>query len=183
MESLSYVIGVVFGAVLAIDIIVIAFKRGNTDGSMKTKYDERQEAIRGKGFKYGFYAALGYFVLMLIIGLPGFNVGGNLTIIAFTGIIVSGLANAGYCIWHGGYWGLNNNKGRYIRLLIALGIINMFGVVGIIKRGSIFDDGKLDTGLINVECGIFLLIILALIFIRDRKDKRENMLTDDEDEE
>ena len=58
--------GLVFGLIIGLAIAAILIKAANKDGKFKTKYDERQEAVRGKAYKYSFYTLLFFDVLRII---------------------------------------------------------------------------------------------------------------------
>ena len=47
--------GMVFGLMIGLVIAVILLKFANKDHRFKTQYDERQESIKGRGYKYSFY--------------------------------------------------------------------------------------------------------------------------------
>ena len=51
--------GLAFGVMVGLIICVILFKIANSDKKVMTQYDERQEAVRGKAYRYAFYTAMG----------------------------------------------------------------------------------------------------------------------------
>ena len=46
-----YGMGVVCGILVGLLLMVVILKLTKTDGSLKCKYDERQQLVRGKGFQ------------------------------------------------------------------------------------------------------------------------------------
>ena len=62
-------IGFVFGLMFAAVICVILFKFANSDRRIKSEYDERQEVIRNKGYKYSFYTMTFLEAAMMILSL------------------------------------------------------------------------------------------------------------------
>ena len=71
-DNLSYGLGFIFGVIIFTAIIMIPMLIGITkDKKLKRKYDERQELIRGRGFKYAFYTMVTISMLYAItlIGL------------------------------------------------------------------------------------------------------------------
>ena len=50
----SMVLGILCGLLIGGIVVVIILKLTKEDGSVKCKYDERQQLVRGIGFKYGF---------------------------------------------------------------------------------------------------------------------------------
>ena len=137
-------IGFICGVGVAVLLIWALTRRMNTDGSRKTEYDERQKAVRGVGYRYGYYTLMALvFILigldMLEVRLPMTN-----TVLYFTAAIISGMVLASYCIMHDAYWGINNNVRFYTRFFIGIGAINLiYGILEIV-RGDMVVDGVLQ---------------------------------------
>ena len=55
-KSAGFVIGIVIGLIAC----VVLFKISNTNHKSKTEYDERQQVIRGKAYRYAFYVLAVY---------------------------------------------------------------------------------------------------------------------------
>ena len=71
--SVSYIIGVVVGFVLIFGIMFFVSKQLNADKSMKTKYDERQQIVRGDAYKYSFWTMVFLVMIYAFIDSSGNN--------------------------------------------------------------------------------------------------------------
>ena len=67
MKTLGFVIGFSLTIGIILIIIMATLKLSNTDGSSKTKYDERQQVARGKGYTYAFYTAAVFAIIPCFI--------------------------------------------------------------------------------------------------------------------
>ena len=56
--NIAYIIGVIVGVAVGLVLTFLLIRYSRTDKKIKPKYDERQELIRGRGFKYAFYTRL-----------------------------------------------------------------------------------------------------------------------------
>ena len=63
--STSYAMGLAFGIVTALIIFAVVWKFSKK--SMKGTFDERQELVRGRGYKYACFTFLGLLVIDLLI--------------------------------------------------------------------------------------------------------------------
>lgn len=172
--NIAYIIGVIVGVAVGLVLTFLLIRYSRTDKKIKPKYDERQELIRGRGFKYAFYTSLVYFGLLTLtifclteIVQPG--------VLTFLGVCLSVLVYAGYCVWHEAYFALNENPKR---VMIAFSVSGLFNVV--IGLSNLHDVTSLQSadatpGLINLTCavlvlGIFLILLAKHIANRRRED-------------
>lgn len=172
--NIAKLIGFLAGVGLALLLCTVAIRRrGITDGSKKTEYDERQKIARGEGYKYGYYTLVIYLCLILMIDMAELKLPCSMTVVAFTGFCISGLVLSGYAIMHDAYWGVNNNAAFIIRVLIALGAINLiYGIVEICK-GNMVVNGILQDNVINLEAGILILGIGIMLLIAKNREAHE----------
>ncbi|MBQ0079152.1 MAG: hypothetical protein KBS66_04565 [Eubacterium sp.] len=182
MFVIGKAVGFVVGIILAIVLIVIFAKNRNTDGSARAKYDERQKIVRGKGYAVGFYTAMGYFVVVLMFDILCVKFPLTTGMVAFLGLIITALACVEYCIIKDAYWGLNENKKSYKWFFGIVGLINLAIGINEVREEGFFIDGFISDNLINLTVGVFLIIILITVFIKDNMDKRAE-LEDTEEEE
>ncbi len=168
--NITGLLGFICGIAVAVLLVWALMRRFNTDGRSKTEYDERQKATRGVGFMYAFYVLASWLVIMIALDIAGVKVPVSNTIIYFTGIVVSGLVLAWYCIMHDAYWGMNNNVAFYTRLIIAVGAINLISGITDMVRGNMVVDGVLQNGFINFEAGILILAIGVFLLIKKHRD-------------
>lgn len=107
-RSLAYGLGFVFGVIVFSAIILIPMLIGLTkDRKLKRKYDERQEAIRGRGFKGAFYTViiLNTLYSFALVGFEKVPIEPSAMMVL---IVIFGVAvYAWYCILNDGYFALN----------------------------------------------------------------------------
>lgn len=169
VRALGVGIGVVVGLILAI----VIFKFANKDGKIKTEYDERQEKIRGKAYKLAFWTlgvllmAVTYISMIMPFEVPTY-------ILTFGSFVIAGSVLAIYCIVNGAYWGLNNNKLRYIVVFAVTGIINIALAVAAFVNQTIVVDGEIQPIALNLMCGIMLVVVGIAIALDNRRNKIES---------
>lgn len=175
MYVLARLIGVAFGIIVGLIICLIAFKKMNSDGKLKTEYDERQSEIRGKGYQYGFWAEAIYFALLMLLDISEIKIPAENTVIFFGGIVFGVVVLYTYCIWNGAYFGLNNNQKQWTYFLSFFGLFNLaIGIMAYV-RGYLVVDGVLTTSFVNVLCAVMMLLAVAIQSIKNMIDSKENM--------
>lgn len=172
--NIAKLVGFIAGVAVSLLLIVVFMKRrGYTDGSNKTEYDERQLIARGRGFMLAYYTLLIYLAVIIMIDMLDVTIPCSMTVLVFTGFVISGLVLSFYTIMNDAYWGINNNVSLITRAIIAIGIINfVFGIVDMCK-GKMVVEGILQDGFINFEAGVLILAIGIMLLIKKRKDKQE----------
>ena len=166
--------GLAFGVMIGLIICVILFKIANSDKKVMTSYDERQEAIRGKGYKYAFYTAMGLEVvdICLEIGEFQFPIGAHL--VHFFIMLFSLMVLCIYCIWKGAYWGLNNNRKAYSVIIVVAVVLNVFPVAMAVLHGNFAAEGFDSLPVFNVMVLIWLAIIGASAVVKKLVDGKED---------
>lgn len=166
----AYVAGTVCG-VLAVALVCWLISRINKkNGAEKKDYDERQQAIRDKGFRFAYLSLLGYmavFALLHSLDIITGNVSGWL----FVGVILSLLVHIVYSIYMDAYFRVSDSPRSYIILFAILGAINI--IYGVLKRMNGEVEGTFPAyGDMNAIIGVMLLITLVNILIKLAIDKR-----------
>ncbi len=177
-RSMAMSMGMVAGLMVGIILVIVLLKFANKDKKVKTEYDERQTAIKNKGYVFGFYTMVGLLAIESLMSMaeisfpiPGFAV-------FFADIIVGITVMCGYAVWNGVYWGMNNDPKRYA-IIFALAIfLNIIPIAsGIISgRFSINADPSDSLPLYNVlVLAMFavLLVIMLIRYIADKLDEKE----------
>lgn len=164
-------ITVLFGVVAFVSLCGIIFlfvQRKKTE----KKYDERQDIIRGIGYKYGFFAMLIYNTMAYIIYLCNVNLPVSADVLFIFGILLGAIVVATYCIWKDAYYALNENRKQVNTLLGVIGALNIG--IGIMNcfQGNAIENGKLGTGAINLVCGVLFIYIFIIIMVKSIVDKR-----------
>ncbi len=161
-------------------IVIILIIRKVNGGVTKGKYDERQELIRGRGYKYACFTLLALLLIYMAGDATGFIAKLPLTSTAliFTIIMCGTLVYAVYCIVNDAYLSMGTNLRNYTILILMVILLNGASAIMNFKIGA-FEDGKLSTGpCMQVVCVIAFAIVLAALFIRKAQTDKE-----DEDEE
>lgn len=146
--------------------------RQRQNGSITCKYDERQQIVRGNGFKYGFFATA---VINVIGGLiMMFKV--KSCIAPVTWIFFSTLAGIGvyviYSILNDGYFGLNGFRVSlaWIWLIIAvtqvIAAVKTFSVQGFVVNGVLQEDASL-----NAMLAVFFIAVVVSMLIKKIIDR------------
>lgn len=152
--------------------IVVFLKKTKTDGSMRCKYDERQQLVRGRGFKYAFFTMLLYDFFLVLLDCMDIRYGDMGTEMG-TGMMLGCAVYAIYCILNDGYFSMNENMPRVLFVLISLGLVNLILGIHSIIRGDIVEDGMLTIQSMNLLCGLIMLFILTVAAIKHIRSKNE----------
>lgn len=135
--------------------------------SKKSNYDERQELIRGRGYKYGFLTILSLDAIFLILN-GQVKVSSLLMIMIplFAGVWVFSM----YTIWNSAYFALDQNKVKLFSwIFVIVGVMNCIkGIEGPIKKTL------MDSNMYYLFVGIFLFsigVMLIYCFHRDQNDR------------
>lgn len=167
-KMLGLMISIIFGIVLFVVMMIFV----NKNRSMKTEYDERQELLRGNGFKVGFYAGMAYSAILMILAMAEIDIPVNQEVIYFSVLFVMGVAMSTYDIFTGAYFGLNNSKGRFYFVMIVISVLNIIVPIRFIIDGSFIQNGTVTTSAVNLLCAVWFLLIGVECFIKNLLDKR-----------
>ncbi len=156
-RSMGFIVGLMISAVL----VVIIFKISNKDGRLRTEYDERQLAVRGKAYMYAFYTGGLAEALIMCLLMTGIELPLEPYALVFAGIIAACTVLGGYCIWNDVYWGLNNNHKRYNIILAVALVLNILPVAGALYTGTLLENGKFGLPFLNLA----VLMMFAVLFV------------------
>lgn len=167
--STAYIAGIVCG-VLAVALVCWLISRINKKTGMEKKeYDERQQAVRYKGFRYAYLTLLGCMALLAVLHSLDI-VTGDVSGWLFVGVIVSLLVHIIYSIYNDAYFRVSDSPKSFIALFSVLGLTNM--ALGIMKRINGEVEGAFPAyGDLNAIVGAMLLIAVVNILIKLRLDK------------
>lgn len=169
-------IGAVVGIIVGLIIAVIIVKICNSNGKIKTDYDERQEAVRGRGYRYASYTAWVMLGICIVLNLGDVNMHMDAAVIYFTVLIASALVSVSYFIWKDAYFGRNNNTKSYLIALAIVTLINIIVSVQAIAMHEFVVDGIITHRAINLECALIIIIIgiqLAIKNFISKSDEQE----------
>jgi len=158
--SIAYVSVIMF--IIIVTGIAVFFIRRNTD---KCKYDERQEIVRGRGFKYGFIAmCIANTIAVLFTGSDPIMMSCEFASLLsmFVGLTIYMI----YTVWNDAYISVNQNPKKYLIFCGIIGIVNLAqGILTLAENG--FDlTTQLPMGSINLLCGILFCIMLITVLLK-----------------
>ena len=167
--EISIVCGTLIGFFLVAIIITLAVKGDDK----KAQFDERQELVRGRGFKYAFAGVIGYNLVVYMLDLLGVNLHMRPAISSLVCVLVGATIYAGYCIWNDGYFAVNQKRGIILALIGVGGILNLaFGITAIVN-GTIWINDQLSIRSMNLFCGIMCIMIWTIMLAKYIKDRKE----------
>lgn len=173
--NLAYGLGFIVGVCIFSAIIIIPMLVGITkDKKLKRKYDERQELIRGRGFKIAFYTVM-TFNMLYAIAMIGFEKlpiepSAVMMIIPIMGVGVY----AWYCILNDGYFALNERVPQTVIVFSIIAVANLMIGINCLLDGGMIVDGVIKFECMNLVCAIFMLITVFVILIKQHRDKKED---------
>ena len=183
MKSLAYSLGVICGIMIVVLLFMVLLKKLNNNNEIKTKYDERQQMVRGKGYKYSFWTMVALIVLCIVFEACEIDLPMQHSVLYFLIILISIMVHTTYCVFNDGYFGINNKPKQYYLSFVLIGLSNV--IIGILNSidGRLISDGKLDTPAINLFCGLMFVMLGICIVIKNMISKEDVEDEDDEDDE
>lgn len=177
--STAYILGVIVGvAAVAIVCLIIVKVKGSL---WKGYYDERQELIRGRGYKYACFTLLILMAVDMLIEVTGFidMLPVKNEAVMFIFLIAGVLVYAIYCIINDAYLGIGQNGKSYTSLILFVIAINLFSAVMTIWREDPFEGGKFSTGVcMQIVCVVAFGAILVAMRIRKGQVQKQEALED-----
>ena len=171
MNENAYMKGFIFALLLALFIGIklrIRNKKKNPQ-----PYDERQEAIRGTGFKYAYFTALtvlvtgGIIETMLDISWCG------LFTFAVLAMWISICVFTTYCVIKDAYFTLRSKRNLLIIIFLAAGIFNLYFGIDSIMRKEIIEGGVLSLHSANLITGACCLYLGVMMIFRSIYERRQ----------
>lgn len=167
--KIVFVIGLVIG-LLVVAICLAVSKKGD---ETKNQFDERQELVRGIGFKYGFFTLMisnAVLLFLKVLEVPLFS---NLEVAMTASIVVGVAVFASYCIWNDGYFALNENRKSLLIMLGLIGLMNIVIGIGNLMAGVVIENGALTFRSTNLFCALLFLVIFVVLLLKQIKDGKE----------
>lgn len=169
--GIAFVLGILAGLILVV-ILIVAATKGD---EVKARYDERQEVVRGKGFKYAFFSMITWEIILFALEPLEITLPLSMSNASFINVIFGVTVYATYCIWNDGYFALNQKNGLIITFLSVMGLINLLMGITAFVEGYAWINGQLSIRSINLFCGIMMIIVCATMllkkFVKDRKEE------------
>lgn len=166
--------GITIGLMVGLIIAVILLKFANKDHKFKTQYDERQESIKGRGYKYSFYTLACLEAALAILEIGDISLGVERYLVHFIVLLISFGVLCIHSIWNGTYWGLNNNRKRYTAIITVAIFLNLIPVIAAIANGTLSRDGFNSLPLLNVLVLVWMAVIGISALIKKGFDTKTN---------
>ena len=172
MVSKEYAAGFAVAVLTALVIFFIIWKFGKA--SMKGKFDERQELVRGRGYKYACFTIIGLVALdMLAESFKVFESTPLTQTLALFFILLTGvMVYAVYCVRNDSYFGVGQDTRRYRALMWIIVVCNAVSAVTGFMEGATVN-GKLNFG---PWAALLICIAFAILGIAYYARKREMAL-------
>ena len=151
-------------------LIRLLVKEGNKATS---EYDERQELLRGRAYKWGYIFLGSYVGILAFLSFVGISLPADNSLLLIIGLIIAMCIVETIAILNDCYFALNDNKTSIIVSFVVLMIINGMIAIYDILTGMAWADGILKIGSLNVFIDIELIYLLILIIIKTHKDGKE----------
>ena len=154
-------------------VIIAALAVTCTIKKAKGEYDERQELIRGKGYRISFFLYSFEFALLMFMdnmddSLP-MTYGAFYAIAFMLPICVFVI----YCISKDAFVGITTNIIQYILLVAFIALVDIAVTIVMIIQGKLIVGGKLTSACITPVCGVLFLIVLVMLLVRNSNVQAE----------
>lgn len=167
--KVAFVIGLAVG-LLVVAICVAASKKGD---EVKNQFDERQELVRGQGFKYGFFTMMIANAALLVLNILEIPLFSNMEVAMTASIVISVSVFASYCIWNDGYFALNENRKSLLIMFGLIGTLNLVIGIGNIFAGVIIENGAFTFRSTNLFCALMFIVVFIVMLAKHIKDGKE----------
>ncbi len=167
--KVAFVIGLSIG-LLVVVILLATTKKGD---ETKCQFDERQELVRGRGFKYGFFTIMITNAALLFLNVLEVSLFSNMEVAMVVSIVIGISVFASYCIWNDGYFALNENRKSLLAIFGLMGTLNLvISIVNIIE-GVVIENGAFTFRSTNLFCALLFIVIFIALLLKQIKDGKE----------
>lgn len=173
-HTAAYLIGMAVGIIFVVIGLTIIKRRNGGKGAF-CDFDERQELVRGRAFKYGFFTLLLYFIIAVSLGKIGVRQTyfDSATII-FMGICLGIMVFTSYAIWHDAYFSMQDKPRGWIILFVAMFFLNMVvGLGGLHETDTSSSHGLLGEHSLNFCVGAMCAILVIVTAVRQIMNRRQ----------
>lgn len=165
----SFAFGVAIGLMVVFAACAAVVKMVKLRNGKPAKYDERQQAARGKAFTVAYTTLLIYLAVWMILNgleIPFFAMYTSVLV----GVLISVAVFAGYSIFTDAYFRASDKPTSWIALIGAISLMNLgIGAWHAIKETTV-QARWLENA--NLMVGIMCLIVLVCALIKRAMDRR-----------
>lgn len=168
-HNFPIVLGILLGILISSALILYA-RKGKL---FEAEYDERQLAENARADKLAFRCAIIEMFVIASIDVARINVPVENSVLLILAIVISAGIEVTIRIMNDSYFALNESKKRYGIGFALVGVLNVYvGISALINRGA-FKNGKISFEVSNLLCGVFILYIGIILFVKYLIDRKE----------
>ena len=178
--GIDFSTGLFAGILSALLIYLLVAQFTKKEKLNNNDFDERQELIRGKAYKYGFFTMI--IMTLFVMAAIEFNISLPVTasLAMFIALLISIDVYAVYSIINDAYFGIGTNKMRYCIFFVIIIALNLVGgasnLNNLAKSGEKIVLGFSDAA--NLCVALAFLPILVIMIVKILEEKKE--LNDEE---
>lgn len=169
MIQIAVILGMLLGFCLVAIILTLAIKGEDK----QARFDERQELVRGRGFKYAFGGFFMWNIAVFVLDMMQIDLHMSLSVSSMTCACVGAIIYAVYCIWNDGYFALNQKRGVILTTIGIGGLVNLGLAINSIMKGYFWIDNQVTFYAVSLVCGIMCVVIWIALFAKGIKDRKE----------
>lgn len=158
------IIVMVMALVFLICVVIAVIKKKK--GYLKCNYDERQKAIQGRAYKYGFLA-MGIYQLFNGVICTDVKLWADVLDMNFVGLAFGIFVCTSYAIWNDAYVSINENLKSYILLFTIVTLVYVLSFIFCILHNR-------PIGVIPLAGGFLFFAITIVSVVRLIYDKIHN---------
>ncbi len=158
--------------ILAFSILAVAFIISRLLKNQAQNFDERQEMIRGKAYKYTVKVMIiysGLYVCCSQLMEKEFLI---TSVALILGMFIGLVAFAVYSIWNEAFFSLDRTPKLSIFVLIAIVLLNSEDAISTITNGNLIENGTLTLESVTLMCAIAFVVILSTLLIKIAINKK-----------
>ena len=174
------ILGLMIGFGLAF-LMLLAITKGNRMQS--PQYDERQELLRGRGFRYGFFSLLCFEMILFCLDMSDVFPGFDFSYIYCAGMFFGIMVHVVYCIWNEAYFALNQKTSTVMIMFGSIFLLNLVVTILNILDGSMYHNGQFGPSFLNLMCTLMFLTLFVTVVLKKIAVARQNAFISEEDEE
>lgn len=169
--SVGLAVGIVAAALLFLVIGYVVKKKCPDRG--ETKYDERQEAARGRVFRQAYFTLLIYLLAYGLFDVLTGIVWCERFVGVFIGALLSVTVFAVGSVMNDAYFRVNENPRFWVILFIAMAVLNLGLGIWHMVDGDFVEDGMLSYNSMNFLVGLMCAALPCAVLVKGRRDRDE----------
>ena len=175
-EGVVSVIVCSLGVILGLLIVRLVIRLSINNDADKARFDERQVAIQGKSFQYGFYTVMIYFVLYGLLPVAGFELSMmEPPVLVLGGVLLGAAVVVTYGVLKDGFFGVNQSALAYMIMCGIFGVVLLTISVINWKSGLIIRERVFTSAGLTVLGALFYFYFFGLLVVKRMTRSREEL--------